>query len=131
MISIWAKSYTALVLVALSAPSLAAGPAADVRTIAGRQAPVTNPIERTGFALAAGPAASAPLAHGVDGSAAQARAEAVRSAQFGDGEIVYIEGPSWSYRTSRRGPVIEMGALGGGAMEDSPFLAHVALAWKF
>jgi hypothetical protein len=50
--------------------------------------------------------------------------------RFGDGEVQYIEGPSWDYRTSRRGPMFEVGALGGG-MENAPYLAHVAMDWRF
>ena len=51
-------------------------------------------------------------------------------ARFGDGEIQYFEGPSWDYRTSRRGPMFEVAALGGG-IEDAPYLAHVAMNWRF
>lgn len=51
-------------------------------------------------------------------------------ARFGDGEVQYFEGPSWDYRTSRRGPMFEVGALGGG-MENAPYLAHVAMNWRF
>jgi len=51
-------------------------------------------------------------------------------ARFGDGEVQYIEGPSWDYRMSRRGPMFEVGALGGG-MESAPYLAHVAMDWRF
>jgi len=50
--------------------------------------------------------------------------------RFGDGAVQYIEGPSWDYRTSRRGPMFEVGALGGG-MESAPYLAHVAMDWRF
>ena len=50
--------------------------------------------------------------------------------RFGDGMVQYIEGPSWDYRTSRRGPMFEFGALGGG-MENAPYLAHVAMNWRF
>ncbi len=50
--------------------------------------------------------------------------------RFGDGMVQYIEGPSWDYRTSRRGPMFEVGALGGG-MENAPYLAHVAMNWHF
>jgi len=50
--------------------------------------------------------------------------------RFGDGEVQYIEGPSWDYHTSRRGPMFEVGALGGG-MENAPYLAHVAMDWRF
>ena len=51
-------------------------------------------------------------------------------ARFGDGEMQYIEGPAWEYHTSRRGPMFEVAALGGG-MESAPYLAHVAMNWRF
>lgn len=52
------------------------------------------------------------------------------SVWFADEEVRYIEGPSWDYRTSRRGPMFEVAALGGG-LEDAPYLAHVAMNWRF
>ncbi len=58
------------------------------------------------------------------------RSMAAQGARYGDGEIEYIEGPSVSYQRSRRGPVFEAGALGGG-MESAPFLAHVGVNWQF
>ena len=51
-------------------------------------------------------------------------------ARFGDGGVQYIEGPSWDYRMSRRGPMFEVAALGGGTV-DTPYLAHVAMNWRF
>jgi hypothetical protein len=58
------------------------------------------------------------------------RSLAVQGARYGDGEMEYIEGPSVSYQRSRKGPVFEAGALGGG-MESAPFLAHVGVNWQF
>lgn len=42
-----------------------------------------------------------------------------------------IDGPAVTYRTSRRGPVFEAAALGGGAMANVPFLAHLGMDWRF
>jgi hypothetical protein len=38
-------------------------------------------------------------------------------------------GPAWTYR-SKRGPVVEVAALGG-EIKEAPKLAHVAFNWKF
>ena len=42
----------------------------------------------------------------------------------------YIPGPSLSIHAPRGGPMMEVGALGGG-MENTPFLAHVSVDWIF
>jgi hypothetical protein len=47
------------------------------------------------------------------------------------GRAAKISGPALTYRTSRRGPMLEVAALGGGALDDVPFLAHLGLGWKF
>ncbi|MEO6717141.1 MAG: hypothetical protein ABIM50_07820 [Novosphingobium sp.] len=51
-------------------------------------------------------------------------------ARFAPDGVQYIEGPSWDYQLSRHGPMFEVGALGGG-MENAPYLAHVAMDWRF
>ena len=127
MASFWTKGCAALALIGLSVPVLAAGPANSVRSSASKAIPATNRAAHSHFELTAGTAAAAPVVR----SRTPARAQRARTAQFGNGDTAAIEGPSWSYQTSRRGPVFEMGALGGGAMQDAPFLAHVALAWQF
>ena len=58
------------------------------------------------------------------------QSRAATGARFGDGEIQYVEGPAWNYRTSWRGPLFEVAALGGG-IETAPYLAHVAMNWQF
>jgi hypothetical protein len=121
MASIWAKGYVALTLAALSVPVVAAAPGKS----AIRPAPASNPLAHSRFKLPA-KAATASQQRQIDRSSG-----AVRPAQFRSGATATIEGPSWRYRTSRRGPTFEMGALGGGTMENAPFLAHVAMAWKF
>lgn len=50
--------------------------------------------------------------------------------RFGNGEMQYIEGPSWAYRTSKRGPMVEFATLGGG-VENAPYLAHLGMYWHF
>ncbi len=52
-------------------------------------------------------------------------------AKFAAALAVNIEGPAFSYRPTRRGPVVELGALGGGSMENTPFLAHLGVDWQF
>ena len=46
------------------------------------------------------------------------------------GQAATISGPALTYQTSRRGPVLEIAALGAG-MDKAPFLAHLGLGWKF
>ncbi len=41
-----------------------------------------------------------------------------------------IPGPDLSYRAGQRGPLVEIGALGGG-MDSAPGLAHVGVDWIF
>ena len=128
MESIWTKGCAACALAALAVPAMAAGPAWSVRGTASKTAPAVNPVAQGRFDLSSGTAAAAPVTR----SQTPPRAQRDRAAQFGDGETAYIEGPSWTYQTSRRGPVFEMGALGGGGVTvDAPFLAHVAMAWQF
>ncbi len=43
---------------------------------------------------------------------------------------VVIPGPDLSYRAGQRGPLVEIGALGGG-MDSAPGLAHVGVDWIF
>ncbi len=114
-------------LFAAAVPALAAKPAR-----ADRMAEPAPPLllAQSSFALSDGgvpPAASMQAS-----SRAIARDHAIRSpgkqgAQFSN----VIVGPSWSYQTSQTGPLFEMGALGGGVVEDRPRLAHVAFAWQF
>jgi hypothetical protein len=47
-----------------------------------------------------------------------------------DGVRHYIEGPVVQVKTGQRGPMFEMGALGGGDAR-APFLAHVGMGWVF
>ena len=42
----------------------------------------------------------------------------------------YIPCPALAYHAPHGGPMVEIGALGGG-MEAAPFLAHVAMDWVF
>ncbi len=46
------------------------------------------------------------------------------------GQAATFSGPALTYQTSRRGPVLEIAALGAG-MDKAPFLAHLGLGWKF
>ncbi len=46
------------------------------------------------------------------------------------GQATTFSGPALTYQTSRRGPVLEIAALGAG-MDKAPFLAHLGLGWKF
>jgi hypothetical protein len=127
MRAILTRSCAAAALVALSAPATAAD---RIKTVTSRHSKQSAPdavIADSRFVLAAQP----PYAKLMPQMLRPASASFVQVAQFGDGLVEYVEGPSWSYQHSHRGPVIEMGALGGGSMEDAPFLAHVALAWRF
>ena len=45
-------------------------------------------------------------------------------------EPLLIEGPVWSVQRRARGPMLEVGALGGG-QAWAPSLAHVAVGWHF
>lgn len=47
------------------------------------------------------------------------------------GGLPSIEGPAWNYQTGKRGPKFEIAALGGGGIENAPFLAHVGMHWRF
>ena len=131
MTTIWAKGCTAIILAVLSASVMAAGPVNAASSVASKQAPVSNPMEPTRFELPAGSAVARQPVLAPARSRPPLRRSPANAAQFADSNVEYIEGPSWSYQTSRRGPVLEMGALGGGAMEDAPFLAHVAVDWRF
>ena len=51
--------------------------------------------------------------------------------RLAEGQAATPSGPAYTYRTSRRGPVLEIAALGGGEMDNAPFLAHLGLGWKF
>jgi hypothetical protein len=128
MRAIWMKSCAAAALVVLSNSAMAAD---HTRTGASRhikRAAAANGIAQSHFVLVATRTDTAEPKKRGEQPATANREQAV---QFGDGLVEYVEGPSWSYQHAHRGPVIEMGALGGGAMEDAPFLAHVALAWRF
>jgi hypothetical protein len=46
------------------------------------------------------------------------------------GRTAVIPGPDLSYRAGERGPLVEIGALGGG-MDKAPGLAHVGVDWIF
>lgn len=48
-----------------------------------------------------------------------------------NGGLPSIEGPAWNYQTGKRGPKFEVAALGGGGIENAPFLAHVGMHWRF
>ena len=122
MAEIWTKGCAALVLISLSAPAAAAGPAKSARIAASKQ----TPIAHSRFDLGARTAQRR-----LETPRQENPSRPLRNAQFVEGEPAYIEGPSWSYQTSKRGPTFEMGALGGGATQDAPFLAHVAMGWKF
>jgi hypothetical protein len=134
MISKFSYFGLAAALLALPSVTLAAGPAARSHggaatgqsvqmpapgSISYNLPPVTRPIVREAKARPARANGHMPRRH--------LEAE---GAKFGDGQMTYIEGPSLSYRTARRGPVLELGALGGG-MESAPFLAHLGMDWRF
>jgi hypothetical protein len=101
--------------------------------VAGRESDASSSLSQTRFDLHPG---SGPEEIVVTGNRQRAFAPesrrnlAATGARYGDGEIQYIGGPVWDYRTSRRGPLIEVAALGGG-MESAPYLAHVAVNWQF
>ena len=80
-------------------------------------------VARTGELVVAGPSRTTFAPEPRSSRDAQA-------ARFADGVVQYIEGPAWDYRMSRHGPLFEVGALGGG-MENAPYLAHVAMNWRF
>ena len=124
MVSILTKGWAAFALAANSTTAIAADPASPVRSVAST---ATKHLAHSRLDLTDGTIAVAPVVK----SRTPAPARRPRSGQFGNGKTATIEGPSWSYQTSRRGPTFEMGALGGGAMENAPFLAHVAMAWQF
>ena len=88
------------------------------------------PLAATRFDLATG---AIPQAAAVQASSrALAREGAGQPSDKDGAEFRNITvGPSWSYQTSRSGPLFEMGALGGDVVEDRPRLAHVAVAWQF
>ena len=125
-------AFTCLAMALALAPQLAA---AAVQNGAGSasfgEAP--NDLDQTRFNLAPGSMSDEIVVTGrgqrkfSPGSRGNLEAEVAR---FGDGEIQYIEGPAWDYQTSRRGPKFEVAALGGG-MENAPYLAHVAMNWRF
>ena len=66
----------------------------------------------------------------VNAPASDRKAALFRSFAAQQDTPAYIAGPVLSYHAARGGPVLEMGALGGG-MENTPFLAHVAVDWVF
>ena len=118
---------TLAVLVAGVPSALAAKPARQANEAA---PPPLLVLAETSFALTDG--AVPPAASLQASSRALARDQAnqlpgQRGAQFSNITV----GPSWTYQTSRSGPLFEMGALGGGVVEDRPRLAHVAFAWQF
>ena len=85
----------------------------------------------TRFQLADG---AVPAAAAVPATSRAVARERAGQQAFSNGGAQFssvIAGPSWSYQTSRTGPLIEMGALGGGVVADRPRLAHVAFAWQF
>ena len=106
---------------------------ASARTRASRNGEAPSVFHQSRFALAPGtgsvPGVTSELT--LRKSARELRgvrqADAVR---FADPVVHYVEGPSWDYRTSLRGPMFEVAALGGG-MENAPYLAHVAMNWRF
>ncbi len=111
--------------VAISAPALAGKHVAAT--------PAATPATRlaeTRFDLTTG---AIPQAAAMQASSRALAREGARQASGKKGaEFSNITvGPSWSYQTSRSGPLFEMGALGGGVVEDRPRLAHVAVAWQF
>lgn len=128
MDSNWAKACLALALAVAPAVAQAAG------TNAGRGATGADAFDRSRFDLAASTAPggmATPAWRVREKSPFSLRGLTATGVQFGTGLPETVSGPSWSYRSSRRGPVVELGALGGGTIEDVPFLAHLALAWQF
>ena len=111
--------------VAISGPALAGKPAAVAPALAPR-----TPLAATRFDLTTG---AIPQAAAVQASSRAFAREGTgqplgkKGTEFSNITV----GPSWSYQTSRSGPLFEMGALGGGVVEDRPRLAHVAVAWQF
>ncbi len=112
-------------LVAICGPALAGR-----HTGAAPVAAPAAPLAATRFDLATG---AIPQAAAVQASSrALAREGAGQPSDKDGAEFRNITvGPSWSYQTSRSGPLFEMGALGGDVVEDRPRLAHVAVAWQF
>ena len=102
-------------------------------TIGARNGEVPSAFNQSRFALAPGIGSDAIMASELRQRKFAPESRDVREAegvQFADGVVHYIEGPSWDYHTSRRGPMFEVAALGGG-MENAPYLAHVAMNWRF
>ena len=127
------KTAIACFALALSiAPQLADAAAGD-GAVGARIGASPGSMDQSRFDLAPGVIADGIVVTGQDqrkfAPESRSRREA-DGARFGDGEMQYIEGPAWDYRTSRRGPMFEVAALGGG-MENAPYFAHVAMNWRF
>ena len=120
------------VLALVAAPQLANATARD-DTADERMGEAKSGFNQTRFDLAPGSGADEIVVTGLLARRFAPESRGKREAEgarFGDGEMQYFEGPAWDYRTSRRGPLFEVAALGGG-MENAPYLAHVAMNWRF
>ena len=115
----------------LVAPQLAIAGGKNSAVSRNAEAPGSFKQSRYDMAISSSPDVAAATELSLRKFAPESRgARETEGARFGDGEVQYIEGPAWDYRTSRRGPLFELGALGGG-MENAPYLAHVAMNWRF
>ena len=102
-------------------------------TVGARNGEALNDISQPRFALVPGVGSDMIVASEQGQRKFAPESRGVREAEgvrFADGVVHYVEGPSWDYHVSRRGPMFEVAALGGG-MENAPYLAHVAMNWRF
>ncbi len=122
-----------LVLALLGTPVAAlAGDEVDSRGASGARATVgvSGPVHH-GLAASGRNIAPGRIASGHGNFAPPSRGTlAATGERLAAGQAATFSGPALTYQTSRRGPVLEIAALGAG-MDKAPFLAHLGLGWKF
>ncbi len=125
----------AAALLAMPAPTVAAEPATQARGGAAKgETAQTAPLGEARYDLASSKpqtvrdrSTRSPHA----GKVAARHSLSATRVSYAAAPAAAIEGPSLNYRPARRGPVLELGALGGGGMADAPFLAHLGVDWRF